>query len=117
MTNTKPSFIAVTYDPNPSLDEAAIAWAKETRDLWNAGAPDLLPSTYVNYAHGDESTESMYGYEPWRLEKLRGLKAQYDPDNLFSYYNPIIPNLNPRSTHEENFQGRNIGAKSRGRGQ
>ncbi|KAK3356007.1 hypothetical protein B0H65DRAFT_65379 [Neurospora tetraspora] len=111
------SFIAVTYDPNPSLDEAAIAWAKETRDLWNAGAPDLLPSTYVNYAHGDESTESMYGYEPWRLEKLRGLKAQYDPDNLFSYYNPIIPNQNPKSTHESNFQGRQIGAKSRGRGQ
>ncbi|KAI1487747.1 hypothetical protein F5X96DRAFT_672344 [Biscogniauxia mediterranea] len=28
---------------------------------------------------GDKSIKCVYGYEPWRLEKLRALKAQYDP--------------------------------------
>ena len=59
--------------------------------MWNAGQPERLPTTYLNYAFGDESLESMYVHEPWRLEKLRALKAQYDPHNRLAYYNPIIP--------------------------
>ncbi|KAI1433774.1 FAD-binding domain-containing protein [Xylaria sp. CBS 124048] len=85
------NFITVTYSPNSTLDAFARKWARQTRDIWNAAQPDLLPSTYVNYAHGDESEESMYGYEPWRLQKLRSLKALYDPNGRFSYYNPILP--------------------------
>lgn len=47
---------------------------------------------YVNYARGDESMEEMYGYEDWRLEKLRGLKKQYryDPHGRFNFYAPIV---------------------------
>lgn len=67
------------------------AWAAETRELWNAGQPGRRPTTYMPYAAGDESLESMYGYEPWRLERLRALKAKYDPKNRFGYYNPITP--------------------------
>ncbi|PFH62259.1 hypothetical protein XA68_14390 [Ophiocordyceps unilateralis] len=63
---------------------------REVRDLWNDGQPDRLPTTYVNHAAGGESLESMYGYEPWRLERLRGLKAKYDPKNRFRFYNPIM---------------------------
>ncbi|RYC63464.1 hypothetical protein CHU98_g2746 [Xylaria longipes] len=84
------SFITVTYSPNSTLDEFAKGWARQTRDIWNEGQPSLQPSTYVNYAHGDESIESMYGYEPWRLDKLSSLKATYDPAGHFSHYNPII---------------------------
>lgn len=58
--------------------------------MWNAGAPGLPPLNYVNYAFGDESLESIYGYEPWRLDKLRALKRKYDPKNQFRYYNPIV---------------------------
>lgn len=58
--------------------------------MWDAGAPELLPLTYVNYAFGDESLQSIYGYEEWRLERLRGLKQTYDPTNAFRYYNPIV---------------------------
>jgi FAD/FMN-containing dehydrogenase len=65
------------------------AWAAETRDLWNEGQPGRRPTTYMPYAAGYESLESMYGYEPWRLERLRALKAKYDPQNRFGYYNPI----------------------------
>lgn len=75
--------------PNSTLDAFATRWAKDTRDIWNGAQRHLPPSTYVNYAQGDESVESMYGYEPWRLTRLRALKAEYDPMGRFSYYNPI----------------------------
>lgn len=44
---------------------------------------------YVNYARGDESMENMYGHEPWRLEKLRRLKKEFDPHGRFNFYAPI----------------------------
>ena len=65
-------------------------YADQTRSLWNAGAPGLPPLNYVNYAFGDEPLPSIYGYEPWRLQKLRSLKQKYDPNNRFGYYNPIV---------------------------
>ncbi|KAM7192572.1 hypothetical protein V8F20_008781 [Naviculisporaceae sp. PSN 640] len=66
-------------------------WASEVRDLWNSGQrPGRTVNTYVNYASGDESVESMYGYDSWRLERLRALKKKYDPENRFRSYNPIL---------------------------
>lgn len=64
-------------------------------DLWNAGQPNRLPKTYVNYAQGYqyETLESVYGYESWRLERLRSLKATYDPENRFRFFVPIMPQL------------------------
>ncbi|KIA75778.1 hypothetical protein HK57_00392 [Aspergillus ustus] len=64
--------------------------SREFRALWNAGQPGRLPTAYVNHAVGDEPVEWMYGHEPWRLERLRALKAKYDPSNRFRFYNPII---------------------------
>lgn len=95
----------MTYTPNSTLDEFARDWARQTRDLWNQGQPDLQPSTYVNYAHGDESLESIYGYETWRLEKLRLLKAKYDPEGRFNYYNPITPAAEQRQIPDGFVQG------------
>ncbi|KAH7323177.1 hypothetical protein B0I35DRAFT_468063 [Stachybotrys elegans] len=73
------------------LAEPATQWAKESVDIWNAGQPDRLPSTYVNYATGNEweTVESVYGHEEWRLQRLVDLKAKYDPLNRFRYYVPI----------------------------
>ncbi|CAJ2508335.1 Uu.00g133610.m01.CDS01 [Anthostomella pinea] len=85
------SYINVAYASNETLDPAAREWALETRDLWNAGQADLPVATYVNYARGDEPLGSVYGYNAWRLERLRGLKTEYDPNDRFSYYNPIVP--------------------------
>jgi hypothetical protein len=76
--------------PGSGLEEDMFAWGVEVRDLWNLGQPGRLPDTYVNYANGYESVEEMYGHEPWRIEKLRNLKAKYDPQNRFRFYNPII---------------------------
>ncbi|KAI5854502.1 hypothetical protein GGS23DRAFT_590635 [Durotheca rogersii] len=70
----------------------AQAWARHAWDSWNAGEPGRRPATYVNYAAGleYETLEAIYGYEPWRLDRLRKLKAKYDPTNSFRYYVPII---------------------------
>ncbi|KAK8067444.1 FAD-binding domain-containing protein [Apiospora saccharicola] len=81
---------SVNYAPNATLDAAAVQWARESVDIWNRGQPTRKPTTYVNYGLGDESLESIYGYEPWRLEKLRKLKKAYDPYNKFRYYVPLI---------------------------
>ncbi|KAJ2999372.1 hypothetical protein NUW58_g8 [Xylaria curta] len=83
------AFISISYAPNPALDQFALEWRNETRALWREGDPGHLPTNYVNYAWGDEPLESVYGYEPWRLEKLRSLKSRYDPSGRFNYYNPI----------------------------
>jgi hypothetical protein len=58
--------------------------------LADSSSEDKL-STYVNYAYGDESLEELYGFEMWRLEKLKKLKGVYDPENRLRFYAPIPP--------------------------
>ena len=79
-----------TVVPRPDSLKAGQDWAAEVRDLWNAGQPTRPVDAYINYAPGLESLEEHYGHESWRIERLRGLKAKYDPHNRFRYYNPII---------------------------
>ncbi|KAI1734122.1 hypothetical protein F4680DRAFT_454307 [Xylaria scruposa] len=85
-------FFATAAPNGSNLLEAANAWAKEATDIWNAGQPNRQPRTYVNYAmgHDYETLDSIYGYEPWRLERLRSLKDTYDPENRFRFYVPIV---------------------------
>lgn len=74
------------------LLDAAETWAKESWEIWNEGQPQSKPKTYVNYAEGHdyETLESIYGYDSWRLDRLRSLKAAYDPENRFRFYVPIV---------------------------
>ncbi|KAG9231838.1 FAD binding domain-containing protein [Amylocarpus encephaloides] len=81
--------INIWYKPNSTLDAFANDWGKQTAKLWNEGQPGRKPTTYINYAFGDEPIEQIYGHEPWRLERLRRLKKRYDPKGKFNYYNPI----------------------------
>lgn len=78
----------LTYPANASLDEKGFEIGDEMRKALVEGTGKPLVA-YVNYAHGDESMEEIYGYEPWRLEKLRKLKAEYDPLGKFNFYAPI----------------------------
>ncbi|KEY64683.1 hypothetical protein S7711_02883 [Stachybotrys chartarum IBT 7711] len=82
-------FLVVVF-PGSNLEEAAEVWAREAWDLWTEGQD---AHSYVNYAIGQsyETVESVYGYEPWRLARLRALKAKYDPRNRFRFYVPILP--------------------------
>ncbi|KAI1098496.1 FAD-binding domain-containing protein [Jackrogersella minutella] len=50
-----------------------------------SGYPDL--SVYVNYAHGDETLEQIYGKE--KLPRLARLKKAWDPDNVFKYHHAL----------------------------
>ncbi|KAI0871075.1 hypothetical protein GGS24DRAFT_76006 [Hypoxylon argillaceum] len=78
--------------PITSSDQkaAALKWVAEIRDQWNAGQPGRLPDAYTNYASGLETVQQWYGHESWRIERLRALKAKYDPHNAFRFYNPIV---------------------------
>ncbi|KAL9577457.1 MAG: hypothetical protein Q9212_006351 [Teloschistes hypoglaucus] len=86
--NILASILAV-YAPNSSLDSIAVTWARQMRDLMHAGQPGRKLNVYVNYAFGDETQEQVYGYEPWRLQRLRALKKKYDPQGRFNFYEPI----------------------------
>lgn len=80
----------VVIAPDSGLEDAAFEWATEVAAQWNGGQPERLPNTYVNYAMSVDPVEQWYGHEPWRLERLRDLKATYDPNNRFRFYNPIV---------------------------
>lgn len=82
--------ILAAYAPDPSLDAPAAIFGKRLRDIVHAGQPGRRLNTYVNYVYGDETLEMIYGYEPWRLERLRGLKRKYDPHRRFNWFNPIV---------------------------
>ncbi|KAI1660859.1 FAD-binding domain-containing protein [Daldinia decipiens] len=86
------AFFATAVPKGSDLSDPAKTWAKDSWDLWNAGQPTRKPATYVNYATGNqyELLESIYGYESWRLERLRGLKNKYDPNNRFRFFVPIV---------------------------
>ena len=58
--------------------------------MFHAEEPGRPLNIYVCYASTDKTPEMLYNYEPWRQEKLRKLKAEYDPKNKFRFYDPII---------------------------
>ncbi|KAK7954818.1 hypothetical protein PG988_015512 [Apiospora saccharicola] len=78
------------YIPSPGLQAPAQKLADQIRDIWFTSQPGHKPSVYANYATGVEPLGAMYGYEPWRMQRLLGLKAKYDPHNRFRFYNPLI---------------------------
>lgn len=73
---------------NVTLD--AYVWEMGQRiraAMLNGTGLELRP--YVNYANGDESQEAVFGYDPWRLQRLRDLKKRYDPLGRFNFYELI----------------------------
>lgn len=70
-------------------------WLSEHQDAWISTSGYGRLQQYVNYGHGSKDPpEALYGYEPWRLEKLRGLKDKLDPEGCFNGYQPFIKELN-----------------------
>ncbi|KAI0601615.1 FAD binding domain-containing protein [Biscogniauxia sp. FL1348] len=85
------AILQTTYT-DEAVAPAADAWAHRWRDqlvLPQHSGYDI-ESVYMNYAHGDEPLEAMYGWEPWRLQRLRSLKARYDPHGFFNHYNSVL---------------------------
>lgn len=79
----------MVYAPNATLDPIVAEFGNAARDILYeySGSPEL--HVYVNYAHGDETLQQIYGYERWRQEKLKALKTLYDPMGYFDFYAPI----------------------------
>lgn len=77
----------LTYPANASLDQTAFDIGDSLREALMKDTGKLV--AYVNYARGDESLEAVYGYDSWRLDKLRTLKREYDPHGRFNFYVPI----------------------------
>ncbi len=81
----------VQHQPDAAVDPLAQEFGKKLRGyLLEASDDPTRLRAYVNYANGDESLEEVYGWEEWRLEKLRKLKARWDPENRMRYYVPIV---------------------------
>ncbi|GAW16190.1 hypothetical protein ANO14919_056130 [Xylariales sp. No.14919] len=79
--------VAIPWYDDQSLDGQAQAFGNAARDLWRA--TDQLDGnhTYINFAHGDEPPEVVYGDS---LPKLRKLKRRFDPHGKFSHWYNIV---------------------------
>lgn len=78
--------IAAMY-PDPAQDDANRAWV---RDYWSALRPSSAGGAYVNFTMRDEGPERVAdGYRD-NYQRLRLIKAAYDPANLF-HHNQNIP--------------------------
>ena len=67
--------------------ERNIRWARETFALLT---PFLAATRYLNYLEDDASNAAEVAYGP-NLQRLRAIKAQYDPGNFFRHNVNILP--------------------------
>lgn len=74
------------------IDEDLIdEWLSKQQDAFVATSNYGRLQQYVSYGHGSKDPPgALYGYEPWRLEKLRQLKKELDPEGLFNGYQPFF---------------------------
>lgn len=83
------NFSAVGEWDDAADDDANRAWTLETAARM---APFGVGGMYTNYMPADstvEDVESAYGSA--NFARLRAIKAQYDPENVFDGYQPIPP--------------------------
>jgi hypothetical protein len=78
---------AATWD-DPAEDETNI-WL--TRENWEALAPFARSAVYVNDLGPDAAERVGEVYGSQKLERLAGLKARWDPDNVFHLNANITP--------------------------
>ncbi|KAI4141972.1 MAG: hypothetical protein L6R39_005126 [Caloplaca ligustica] len=79
---------AIPWYSDPKLDPIADAYGKKVRGIWWAN-DDLSPNvSYINFAHGDEDLEVVYGSH---VKRLQALKKTFDPQNVFDQWFPLTP--------------------------
>ena len=78
--------------PDPADGERNIAW---TRAFDQAMQPYALDGLYINFVAEppEDVLESSFGAE--KVARLRAVKAEYDPDNVFRFNQNIKPGVSP----------------------
>ena len=71
----------------PSQDAACLAWARE---FFQAAAPHAAGGVYINFLNEDEVDRIAEAYGP-NYQRLKQIKAKYDPNNLFRANQNILP--------------------------
>jgi len=74
----------ISFKPDASLNDKAVQFGTKVRTILQEGSGQRERHAYMNYAHGDEELNFLYGYEVWRRTKLQALKKRYDALNRFS---------------------------------
>ncbi|KAI9148980.1 FAD-linked oxidoreductase OXR1 [Paramyrothecium foliicola] len=75
--------IVIPWYNDTVLDGHAQSFGQVARRSWRATDGLAIPSTYVNFGHGDEALETIYGSS---LRRLRSIKKRYDPKNHFNQW-------------------------------
>ncbi|KAI1419984.1 Glucooligosaccharide oxidase [Xylaria sp. FL1777] len=76
---------------NPVDEDLIDEWLSTQQDNFIKTSGYGRLQQYVNYGHGSKDTpEALYGYEPWRLRKLRQLKQEFDPEGWFNGYQSFL---------------------------
>jgi len=82
------NFLVVSEWLNPADNARNIAWARESYD---AMRPYYTPGRYVNYLGDDDGEDAVAAAYGPNYQRLRTLKAKYDPTNLFHLNQNIRP--------------------------
>ena len=89
--NRQSSFAAVIAGSwhEAADDESFMTWV---RSYFDALAPYSEPGGYVNFMGEEDSGTTAANYGT-KLERLRSIKAEYDPGNLFRVNQNISPKV------------------------
>ncbi|TDZ35684.1 FAD-linked oxidoreductase azaG [Colletotrichum spinosum] len=80
--------IVIPWYADAALDEEANEFGRKVRDIWSFSEKATANPTYINFAHGDEDPEAIYGSS---LPRLRELKKTWDPSGVFGQWFEIEP--------------------------
>jgi len=82
------NFLVVSEWLDPADNARNIAWARESYDVMR---PSFTPGRYVNYLGDDDGEDAVAAAYGPNYQRLRTLKAKYDPTNLFHLNQNIRP--------------------------
>jgi FAD/FMN-containing dehydrogenase len=81
-------FDAVGQWADATESSGHIGWVKS---LWQRLEPDLLDSVYINHVAADDRPEFIRASYGSNYGRLRAIKSEYDPMNLFRVNSNIVP--------------------------
>src|ERR1043166_152559 len=80
------NLLILAISTDPAVDQSDMAWA---RGLYQRILPHSTGGTYVNYLSAGDDVRT--AYDDVRFSRLAGIKAKYDPYNLFRFNQNIAP--------------------------